>query len=165
MLTLTLVRHAKSLHNDYVKNDSERHLAPRGYADAELSALWIKEQGLSPNLLVSSPAIRAYSTAIIFANSMGYSLDKIKLKSSIYEANVHQLMYVINEFENQFKSIMIFGHNPGFTDLINTLCNPVVSSFPTSGVAVLNFNENSWSTITEGSAQLNAIYSSHKEIE
>ncbi len=165
MLTLTLIRHAKSFHNEYVKSDSERHLAPRGYGDAELSALWIKEQGLSPNLLVSSPAIRAYSTAIIFANSMGYSLDKIKLKLAIYEANVQQLMYVINEFENQYKSIMMFGHNPGFTDLINVLCKPVISNFPTAGVAILKFNENSWSTITESSANLEAIYSSHKEIE
>lgn len=165
MLTLTLVRHAKSMHEAYVKSDIERHLAPRGYEDAALSTYWIKKNGLFPDLLVSSPAIRAYSTALIFANSIGYPTDAIKLNSSIYEANTKQLIYVINEFDDRFKSIIMFGHNPGFTDLINTLVEPIISNFPTSGVAILKFKKLSWATIDQGSAKLEAIYSSNKDFE
>ncbi len=158
MLTLLLVRHAKSLHESYINKDSERHLAPRGYEDAGTSAIWCKKKGVIPNLMVSSSAIRAYTTALIFANNLGYPVNEIVLNVSIYNADVEKLMGVINEFEDRFKSIMMFGHNPGFTDLINTLCGPTTSDLPTSSVAIMKIPVFSWSKINPRSAKLEIVH-------
>ncbi len=162
MLTLLLVRHAKSLHESYINKDSERHLAPRGYEDASTSAVWCKQEGILPSLMVSSHAIRAYSTALIFANNLGYHVNEIVLKASIYNADVEKLMSVINEFDDRYKSIMMFGHNPGFTDLLNTLCGSTISDLPTSSVAMLKIPVVSWSKINPRSAKLEILHTNEK---
>ncbi len=165
MLTLILVRHAKAMRDSYVKDDSLRHLTARGYEDAFASAQWCKSLGLKADVLVSSPAIRAFSTAAIIATEYGLEQDQIVLNSSIYEANTSQLLYVINELNDKHKTVMLFGHNPGFTDIINVLCGNVINHLPTSAVAVLSFKEKSWSAIKEKSASLKTVFSSHKDVD
>ncbi len=161
---LILVRHAKSLHEPYVNGDIERHLAPRGYEDALESALWLKSHNHVPELFVSSPAIRAYSTALIFANACGIKPDSIFLSDHIYEARVETLLYLVNSLPENFQSIALFGHNPGFTDLVNVLCGPTLPHLPTSGVVVLESPSTSWSAIEPGEGKLKEVFSSHKEI-
>lgn len=162
MLTLILVRHSKSLHESYINKDSERHLAPRGYEEANASAIWCKQKGILPNLMVSSYAIRAYSTALIFANNLGYHVNEIVLKASIYNADVEKLMSIINEFDDRNKSIMMFGHNPGFTDLLNKLCGSAISDLPTSSVAMLKIPVVSWSKINPRSAKLEILHKNER---
>ncbi|CAN5628822.1 phosphohistidine phosphatase SixA [soil metagenome] len=164
MRQLLFIRHAKSLHDAYVAADSERHLAPRGYVDAEDSAQWCKQRSYTPDLMISSPAIRAFSTALIFANRCGYPSDAIKLVTSIYEADSRKLLYVIREIDDRYQRVMIFGHNPGFSDIVNTLCGPVITHLPTAGVAVINPGVESWSEITPSRAKLIGVYSGHKDI-
>lgn len=158
-LELVLVRHAKSLHDEYVEMDMERHLAARGYADAAGAARWCKSRKLQPGLLVSSPAVRAYSTALIFANRYGYPPSSIRLHDAIYEAGVQQLMYVIQELPAECTCVFMFGHNPGFEDLLRHLAGPHVSHFPTCGVAHMEFNVKSWAKVEAGAASLIAFHS------
>jgi phosphohistidine phosphatase len=161
-LELILVRHAKSLYNDYVQNDVERHLSDRGYSDAADSANWLASKISKPDLLISSPAIRAYSTALIFANRLGYKMDSIQLDAAIYEAGVRQLLYVIAQIPPTIGRAILFGHNPGFTDFINHLCGPVCPHLPTSGVAIMNVPIKQGELPSQGSAKLQVIYSGHK---
>jgi phosphohistidine phosphatase len=159
---LILVRHGKSLYDEYIRTDSERHLAGRGYKEAEDAALHCKKQEVHPGLLVSSPAIRAFSTAMVFANEFGYPGDQILLKSAIYEAAVTQLLYVIRELDDRKETVILFGHNPGLTDLVNYLCGPVLYHLPTSGVAALNLQINRWSEVSEKCGIASFLYSGHK---
>lgn len=161
---LILVRHGKSLYDDYIRTDSERHLAGRGYKEAEDAAIHCKKQDLRPGLLVSSPAIRAFSTALVFANEFGYPADHILLKSAIYEAGVPQLMYVIRELDDRAETVVLFGHNPGLTDLVNYLCGPVLYHLPTSGVASLQLQINHWKDVDEKCGSPAFLYSGHKPI-
>lgn len=161
---LILVRHGKSLYDEYIRTDSERHLAGRGYKDAEDAALHCKKQDVHPGLLVSSPAIRAFSTAMVFANEYGYIADQILLKSAIYEAGVPQLLYVIRELSDVEEMVFLFGHNPGLTDLVNYLCGPVLYHLPTSGVAALDLQLDHWKDAGEKCAKPSFLYSGHKPI-
>lgn len=165
MKTLVLVRHGKSLYDEYVGSDIQRHLAPRGYADVADSLSWCKREELMPDLLVSSPAIRAYSTALIFANGYGYPTDQIVLSQSIYEATVQQLLYVVSSLPEKPKTVFMFGHNPGFTDFTNFLCGPQIHHLPTSGVVVMEFARKSWSDLAQRSCLLTDVYSGHKPVE
>jgi phosphohistidine phosphatase len=162
--TLVLVRHAKSLHDVYVMADVERHLAPRGYEDSEKTANWVVHAGLLPDLIISSTAIRAYSTALIVANGCGYPSGKIQLNDGVYEAQVENLLYLVCSLPNKANTVFLFGHNPGFTDLVNLFCGAVLSHLPTAAAAVLSMHETQWENAGPGKASLQEVYSSHKEI-
>ncbi len=154
MKTIYLLRHAKSGHEEYIANDIERHLSARGYKDAEEQAIIFKRKYKKPELILSSPATRAFTTALIFSKHLGYRLEKIQSNASIYEASVRKLLYVINELDDQYHSVMLVGHNPGFTDLTNSLCGYVIDDLPTSGVAAIQLNVANWSEVDAGKGKL-----------
>lgn len=164
MKTLVLVRHGKSLYDEYVGSDILRHLAPRGYQDASDALAWCKGEELIPELMVSSPAIRAYSTAMIFANGFGYPPDRILSVGSIYEATVRQLLYVIASLPDKANTVFLFGHNPGFTDITNYLCGPVLHHLPTAGVMVMETKIATWNDAAEKTFSLCEFFSSHKPV-
>jgi phosphohistidine phosphatase len=161
-MDLIIVRHAKSLHEEYVSRDIERHLFERGYSDASLSADWCIIKKLKPDFILSSPAIRAYSTALIFANKFGFSPDKIQLKNAIYEATYRSLLLVLEESMNGEGTYMLFGHNPGLTDLINFLCGPVCVNLPTAALVHIRLNTEVSKRWTEGAGEVIQKFSGHK---
>ena len=163
--TLVFVRHGKSGYDAYVGADMQRHLAERGYADAMDSLRWCQSQDIIPDLIVSSPAIRAFSTAVIFANGYAYPPGNILLQDAIYEAGVQQLLYVIASLPAKADTVFIFGHNPEFTDIVNFLCGPVLHHLPTAGVAVIQLRQSQWSEAGHKTASLIQAWSGHKRME
>jgi len=161
-MELILVRHAKSLHDHYVKNDRERHLFERGYQDAALSADWCVANKVIPDFLVSSPAIRAFSTAMIFAEKLSYSPEKIILKDAIYNAECEGLLLVLRETMQKDGIFMFFGHNPGFTDLLNYLCGPVCANLPTASVVQIKLTDKDQGRLEERSGKILRFFSGHK---
>lgn len=154
MKTIYLLRHAKSGHEEYIANDIERHLSARGYKDAEEQAVIFKKKYKQPELILSSPAIRAFTTALIFSKHLGYRLEKIQTNASIYEASLQQLLYVISELDDQYQSAMLVGHNPGFTDLTNALCGYVIDDLPTAWVVAIQLNVAHWKEVGVGNGKL-----------
>ena len=153
-MDLVLVRHAKSEHDDYVQHDMLRHLSAKGYREAgEMARQW-QELGNRAGLLVSSPAIRAFTTAQIFAMTFGVKADGIRLSADIYEAGVPSLMKVVCSLPDDHPRVMMFGHNPGFTLLVNHLCGPVIDHLPTAGLAHIRLDISSWQEGVGGSGRL-----------
>jgi phosphohistidine phosphatase len=162
---LVLVRHGKSLYDEYVSNDIERHLAGRGYHDVAETAQWLLQNNFIPDLIVTSPAIRAYSTCLIVANTLAYPSEKIVLKSAIYEASDNALLYVINELPDDASTVFLFGHNPAFTSIISKLTNQPFNHLPTSAAAVIEFQNLLWSEIDFHSGTLTNAFCCHKSID
>lgn len=156
---ITFVRHAKSLHNEYVKQDIERHLSERGYSDALNAALWCQKNNIAPDLFVTSPAIRAFTTCLIFANVYGYPKNELLVKEEIYEASANRLLYVLAGLPPEKENVIIFGHNPGFTDIVNVLTNSTIFNLPTAGVAIVDLNVGSWNAVSESKSTLIELYS------
>lgn len=163
MKRLVIIRHAKSMHESYVAADVERHLAGRGYGDIEQSVDFLKGKKIHPDLIVTSPAIRAYSTALIVANRFGYAADKMQLNSSIYDASLNSLMYVVQGLDDKCDTVFLFGHNPGLTELINALCGFTLTNLPTSGVALIEFPFNHWNEVDFESGSCLGVYSGRRE--
>ena len=120
-------------------------------------ASWFASEETIPELLISSTAIRAFSTALVFAKHLHYATEKILLKEAVYDASLHNLYRVLSETEDKFKSIAIFGHNPGFTDLLNDLCGFSIDNIPTTGIASVSLQNKSWSKISSGEGKLNYV--------
>lgn len=162
---LVLIRHGKSLYDDYVANDIERHLAARGYHDVAETALWLKSNSIFPDAMVSSPAIRAYSTFLIVANHFSFQAEKVIVKDAIYEASDNALMYVINELPANADTVFLFGHNPAFTSIVSKLTKQEFRHLPTSAVAIIDFDKMQWSEIDLHSGILTNTYCCHKSID
>ena len=155
---LVIIRHAKSDTPDFIRRDIERCLSAKGYGDAEISAQWLRQHTVNPDLIVSSPAIRAFTTAMIFSGVFDYPLDRLRLNLSIYAASAQQLFYVMKELPETSGTVFMFGHNPGMTDFVNLLCGPVCEGLQTSGVAVISLPPAPWSAINDGEGRLEAFY-------
>ena len=145
MKTLTLVRHAKSSWKDTSLADRDRPLNKRGERDAPEMARRIAAAGIRPSLIVSSPAVRAWTTARIIADEIGYPREFLQRDKRLYLASVNAILDVIVAQDNGFNSLMIVGHNPGFTEFANYLVPGLTNNIPTAGVVSVQLDIDDWS--------------------
>lgn len=103
--------------------------------------------------IVSSPALRARSTAAFFAKTYAGSELDLLLEPRIYEASVFQLLGIVNELPADHDTIAMIGHNPGFSELTTYLCG-VHIQMPTCAVVALVFEVNEWNMISANSGRL-----------
>jgi phosphohistidine phosphatase len=154
MKRLFLVRHAKSSWKDNHLSDFERPLSKRGRRDAPFIAKLLAQQGVSPELIVSSPANRAVATARFFCDSFNYKFENIFLEPKLYEASSEEIFNVLQVLDNSFNNVMLFAHNPGLTDLANKLSDKPVDNIPTCGIVSLNFTAESWGEINNENSEI-----------
>ena len=145
---LLLIRHAKSDWDNAGLTDFNRPLNRRGNANAPEMACRMLNEQIIPDLIVSSPALRAITTAKYFAETWRIDKAKIQHESSIYEANVKSLLAVVNQLENQFKLVALFGHNPGLTDFANYLSDANIYNMPTCSIVIIKFPFDNWNEIS-----------------
>ncbi|MFW5803720.1 MAG: SixA phosphatase family protein [bacterium] len=145
--TLYIVRHGKSTWDYSNILDMDRPLKEKGIENSYEMADRLKILNVKPGMILSSPATRAIHTAIIFSRKLNYPVDKIKLVEKIYEAGLHTILKIINNFDDQYDSLMIFGHNPIFTDLANHFTKNYIENIPTTGIVTLKFESPSWKAI------------------
>ncbi|WP_316738965.1 SixA phosphatase family protein [Pedobacter aquatilis] len=149
---LLLVRHGKSDWGNPELKDFDRPLNKRGKENAPEMADRLINRGFKFDAIVSSPAKRAKSTAKFFAEA--YKTDNINYEESIYEASSATLLKVINGFNDDAETVIMFGHNPGFTDLANDLSDADIYNIPTAGMVLISFPFVSWKMISKGTGDL-----------
>jgi phosphohistidine phosphatase len=158
MKTLYLVRHAKSSWDHPGLRDFDRPLNKRGQNDAPRMAQLLLKLGVQPDLLVSSPAKRAISTAIYFADSFDIKTEDILREQMVYEAFPQQIHQVISRLPDSARTVMLFGHNPTFTDVANQFADDFIDNVPTCGVVKITASVEQWNTFYEGNARVIACY-------
>ncbi len=151
---LLLCRHAKSSWEDGVLRDVDRPLNKRGQRDAPEMGKRLKHRGIQPDLIMTSAAVRARTTAEIIADRLGYSLADVRVNPHQYAASVPALLALLQAIEPQFATVMIVGHNPEFTDLANLLGGLGLVNLPTCGIVALEFPVASWGQLAAGGGAL-----------
>lgn len=151
---LLLIRHAKSDWNNAGLRDFYRPLNKRGNANAPEMAQKIFKKGIIPDLLVSSPALRALTTAKYFASTLQIQSEKIQQESTIYEANVKSLLKVVNCLDDQADFVALFGHNPGLTDFANYLSGANIYNLPTCSMVMIAFACENWSEVSADTGEV-----------
>lgn len=154
MKQLIIVRHAKSDWGDFNLKDFDRPLNHRGHKNAPEMAERLVSKDIKPDAIVSSPALRAITTAKYFASGWSLNADQLTTKANIYEANTKTLLNVINGLDDQFNTIALFGHNPGLTDLLNYLTDEYIANMPTCSVAIIEFPFDEWKLISGDTGKL-----------
>lgn len=150
--TLILLRHGKSDWTQPV-SDRDRPLAKRGRKQAPLSGQWLAEQGLIPNFVVVSPAVRAQQTwERVEEPLMAAAQDEVRVQTEewAYTFAGSDLMALLESIPDPVHTVMLVGHNPAFEELAETLTGDFVR-IKTSGLAVLDFPDVGF---TPGTGQL-----------
>ena len=154
MKKLILVRHAKSSWKDASLDDHDRPLNKRGERDAPHMGKVVKDKKVKPDLIVSSTALRAYSTAKEFAKKLDYPKSDILRMKELYLAELDGLTEIVKNLDDKDETVFLFGHNPGITWLANYLSGESVENVPTSGVFAMQFDIESWKEVAAGNGAL-----------
>ncbi len=149
MKTLVVVRHAKSSWDDPFLSDHQRPLTKRGLSDAPKMGTRLADWGPPIDRVISSSAVRALATAEMVTAEMGLPWDEIQVEDDLYHATEFEILELIQEQEDYLDGLMLFGHNPGLTYLVNDLSDLDLDNLPTCGVAILQFDVESWKDIGE----------------
>lgn len=144
MRVLSLIRHAKSSWDYPELGDFERPLNARGRRDAPEMARRLSGELERPLRLVSSPALRAITTAQIFAEALALKLSDIRVEPRIYDATLGTLLDLVNSLDNDDAHVVLFGHNPGFTELAQLFADVPFAEMPTCAVVTLRFEAPVW---------------------
>ncbi len=150
MKTLFLIRHAKSSWDNLDLADIDRPLNDRGKRDAVRMGKRLKEKGIHPELLITSPAKRAHSTCKRIAEALGCSLTQIIKEHTLYHAAPEQILTVLHTLKNNMDTVFAFGHNPGITDfanLANANQSRIIDNVPTCGVVAFQFATSDWKEV------------------
>jgi phosphohistidine phosphatase len=156
MKTLYIIRHAKSSWDNADQGDFERPLNERGKRDAPRMGKRLKEKGITPDLMITSSAKRAFSTCRRIAEILGYDEEKIKSDRKLYHADEEEILKMIKNLNDKFDSVMIFGHNPGLTNFVNTFTDDHtgINNIPTCGAVAFSVEVDSWKDIDWGKGKL-----------
>jgi phosphohistidine phosphatase len=153
MKTLLIMRHAKSSWADSSLSDFERPLNERGQRDAPRMGQWLIEHELVPQLIISSPANRAKTTAEIVAQNADYGGD-IQFREQLYHGTPRDYVSVLKLVSATNEVVMVVGHNPGLENLVERLTGDF-ERMPTSAIAQIKCQLTDWNTIAaNGSNEL-----------
>ena len=162
MKNLYILRHAKSDWSEEFVDDFKRGLSKKGFRDILKVAKELKKQRVKLDLIVSSSATRAKITAEIFGAILGYDIDNINFTKELYLADTKDILNIIRNIDKKIDNLLIVGHNPELTDLVNSLTNINLDNLPTSGFVGVKFNIDTWNDIKKGK---NRIYLTPKKVK
>lgn len=156
MKTLYLVRHAKSSW-EFDVIDHERPLNDRGLHDGPLVAAHVADAMPKPDLIMSSDAMRAKTTAFFFAKAYNISEKDMVLDHKLYDFDGRDLVEVIRNCDDSVDCLMVFGHNNAMTNVVNTYGDKRVDNVPTCGFTAIEFSVKHWKDISQGKTIFTSI--------
>ena len=147
MKRVVIVRHAKSVPFGY-DDDFHRDLTDRGVLDADKISSRMKDEGIIPDLVMASPAVRTMHTATLFCRNLGYNLRSIRQEIAFYEAATTQdYIDVIQDLPEDVQTVFIVGHNPSVYYLVYNLVKHFTSDMPTCSTVGIDFPVNKWTEV------------------
>jgi phosphohistidine phosphatase len=153
MKLLTLIRHAKSSWKDIELADHERPLNKRGKRDAPEMGHRLAAIDFAPDLVISSHARRARSTAKTIIAELRLA-PKLRIEPRVYLSGTNELLQLIHELDEELHHVALVGHNPDFTDLSSILGRADIENVPTCGVVRLELDVATWREVDRGCGRL-----------
>ncbi|PIE32429.1 hypothetical protein CSA56_15585 [candidate division KSB3 bacterium] len=154
MKTLYIVRHAKAISRESGINDFKRSLSKQGQNDAKAMAKRLQKKGISPDLLLSSPADRALETAHLFAGQFEYPIQNIQFNDHIYDEDAGALREIVKQLDDRFHAVMMFGHEPSLSEFARELLQDTEIALRTTGVLGISLEIDHWQELSEKSGSL-----------
>ena len=154
MKTLFLLRHAKASKDDPALPDLKRPLSERGFSDARVVSEALRQQDLIPEKIISSNAVRAYTTAFVFAATFEKVSGDIELTETLYDCTEKEYLEAIAGISNEFSSCMIAGHNDTISQVADTLTGKNLEAMNTCSVIVIRSEADTWAEFDSSPCKL-----------
>jgi phosphohistidine phosphatase len=142
--TIVFIRHAKSEWKYEFLHDFDRPLGERGVADAPFMGKVLKKKGIMPDLIIASPSVRTYTTAVTIARQIGYDPENIRLEQSMYRAPKSHYYAAISEVDDSLNTIFVVGHNPATSEIAEELTKKKFDNVVTTGLVAIEFRVDTW---------------------
>lgn len=163
MKTIYFLRHSKTEEKLPGQSDFERTLKDRGKSDARLMSKKLAHTIKNPiEKVITSPSKRTLETLDYFAQQLDIGNDVIIQEPKLYNAAKEHLLEAIWGMDNDFNTIMLIGHNPGISDIVDYLSKHAVDPMPTTGLACMEFNVELWNAIVGNSGRM--LYQDHPKL-
>jgi phosphohistidine phosphatase len=154
MKQLLICRHAKSSWKNPELADIARPLNKRGKRNALLMGERLASRAMIPDCILSSPAKRAGKTAIRLCKGMNVSRKQILINDAMYDTDSRELLSIISKTGDRYSRLMLIGHNPEFTLLVNHLAQVDIYNVPTCGIVAFSLAVNRWQDVQQAQAEL-----------
>lgn len=146
MKTLVLMRHGKAEEARIAQKDFDRALSKKGHEQVRVMSAWLKEQGIVPQSIISSAALRTQVTAIGMADGLGLAVNCISFRNNLYLASPSVYASCLLEAPNDIDTLMLVGHNTGISEWARELLFGFYEEMPTAGVLVLQSDTPNWAS-------------------
>jgi len=155
MKRLILVRHATAVDRGPEGSDFHRGLKKRGKREAQVMAERMAPVLGTPDQIFSSPADRALQTARVFADRLGVPAERVVLREELYGGLLpDEFLHIVHRFDDGAGTVMVFGHDPCFTEFAAHMIPNFTDSIPKAGVVVMEIARSTWRTVHAGDARL-----------
>lgn len=154
MKRLILIRHAKSSWKDMNLSDFDRPLNKRGMANGEFMSDLLSKKIKSVDAFFSSSSKRTILTSKFFIDKINVNKERIYYSENLYHASSNYLIEFILSLKNSFSTVIIVGHNPGFTDISNYFLGNMFYNMPTCGIVMIDFEVDNWKKIGQKNGKL-----------
>ena len=162
MLTLALLRHAKSSWDNPNSSDFDRPLNPRGQKNAPEAGMALRELGARPDLILCSPAKRTRETLDLVLPHLKGPAPTIQFEEALYHASAGQMLDRLRQTKDSAAAVLLVGHNPGLHALALTLAGSGAAAdlallserYPTSAIALIRFDVVKWRELAAAKGHL-----------
>jgi phosphohistidine phosphatase len=126
----------------------------RGERDVDFLSKLLADKIETPDLFLSSPAVRAKITSMTFADEFGLDYDAIQFVDGLYDRGGKFIINLLKELDNKYNSVILFGHNPDMTSLSSYFSGEYFENVPTSGIVAIEFDFDDWKQIENTNGKL-----------
>ncbi len=151
---LYLLRHAESASKQLNENDKDRPLSSRGIKEALMIGTYLFKQNTSLNIIMSSTAARALTTANLVADALKIDTDKISPQEDLYEASPRTLLQFISQLDDDHQHVMCVAHNPSISYLAELFTKSEIGEMAPGGLSIIAFEISSWKEVSQGNGEL-----------
>lgn len=148
MKNLFLIRHAHAEKFSESSRDIDRKLTSEGMKVASLLGKYLNDEGVSPDVVICSPAERAQMTAELVANQLNYPLNDIQIVDLLYQASVREFVEYLSNLSQKYLTVLVIGHNPTVTYTADYLCETEINGMIPGSVVHINFSNNLWTELS-----------------
>jgi phosphohistidine phosphatase len=153
MKTLLVMRHGKSDWGATFGSDHERPLAKRGITAARRMGRFLTEAGTGPDLVISSTAVRALTTAELAAEAGEWACE-IVTSHDLYASDPERVLEVVRDTNGGIGRLLIAGHEPTWSMLVTWLIGGGRVRMPTAAVACLDLPLGTWTDLAPSTCEL-----------
>jgi phosphohistidine phosphatase len=151
---LYLLRHAESTQKQLHENDKDRQLSSRGIKEALMIGTYLFKQNTPLNIIMSSTASRALTTANLVTDALKIDSEKISPQDDLYEASPRTFLQFVSELDDTLQHVMCVGHNPTISYLAEHFTKSEIGDMVPGGLSIISFDIHSWKEVSEGNGEL-----------